>query len=107
MAILVSHKSADLLVESSFLRHFLKHDVFSFQEIIKCPLLVVSGTSLFIYKDDKIALRILIKIGTKLSAWASETWILVTNLMTFLCNINISSVTIIPRVSVISNKITY
>ena len=41
----------------------------------------------FCCEDNKIALSILMKISTKLSAWATETWIHVTNLMSFLCNI--------------------
>ena len=72
--------SYDLLVESGILRHFLKQDVFFWsQVIIKYHILVEYGTSLFVYKDNKIALRILMKIGAKLSAWATET---------FLCNID-------------------
>lgn len=40
---------------------------------IKCVSLVASKTSLLVYEDKKIALRILMNIGTKLCAWATET----------------------------------
>lgn len=52
---------------------------------IKCVSLVASKTSLLVYEDKKIALRILMNIGTKLCAWATETWIHVNrNSMSFL-----------------------
>ena len=70
-----SHKNADLLLQGiTLLQHFLQHGIFFLVSVkIKCVSLVASKTSLLVYEDKKIALRILMNIGTKLCAWATET----------------------------------